>query len=109
ARREAELREGGRAAELVAHAPVIDDVVAVRAAGHRGKERRGVDVADPERGQVPGERRRVREREVAVELEAVGRARRPATRHAATPRATALPAAPRLPRRTPGPLPRPAH
>ena len=62
-------------ADLRVERVVIDDVVAVHAAGARAEIGRAVDVADAERGEVGHERGRVLEREVCVELQAIGGAR----------------------------------
>ena len=74
--REAEPRVALGPAQLLVHAAVIDHVVAVDAAGHRLQIRRAIEVADPEIGEVAGDVDGVVEREPAVELDAVGRARR---------------------------------
>src|SRR4029079_6370455 len=65
---------------------VVDDVVAVRAAGTRLEERRGVEVTDAEACEVGTQLDRVGEGEVLVQLDAVSRirhARRPMAREAA--------------------------
>ncbi len=63
------------AADLRVERVVVDDVVAVRAAGARAKVRRAVQVADAERGQVGHERGGIGEGEAGVELQAIGGAR----------------------------------
>ena len=45
-------------ADLRVERIVIADVVTVRAAGHRAEDRRGIDVADPQRMQIGHERPR---------------------------------------------------
>ena len=76
---EAVRAEGGRhgaevglAAELGVEAGRVGDVVAVGAAGARREDRRGVDVADAEVGEVGRERGRVGEAEGRGELQPVG-------------------------------------
>jgi hypothetical protein len=64
------------AAEIVARAAVVDDVVAVGRAGCRLQVRRRVEVADPEVGEVVGEVGGGGEVEGGLELDAVGRQRR---------------------------------
>ena len=60
------------AAELGAHPGVVDDVVAVRAPGHRLGDRRQVDVTDAERLQTVQLRDDLGEPERRSQLEAVG-------------------------------------
>src|SRR5205814_7149296 len=62
-------------AELGIEARVVHDVVAMQAAGTRGEDRRAIDVAHAELGQVRSERSRVVEGEARMKLEAIGRAR----------------------------------
>src|SRR5262249_33086186 len=90
----------GRAAELGVDAPVIDDVVAVRAAGGGLEVGRRVDVAHAERGQVVGHRGGGLETEAGMQLEAVGRDRR---QHLSPPCAAAPASAPRPGARRPPP------
>ena len=59
-------------ADLRVQARRIDDVVAVQAARARGQKRRGVDVGDAERVEIGDQRRRVAQREVAIELKPIG-------------------------------------
>ncbi len=67
-----EVGELGLRADLGVERLVVDDVVAVRAAGARAQERRAVDVAHAEAREVGHERGRVAEGELAVQLQAVG-------------------------------------
>jgi hypothetical protein len=76
AQRRGEAGERGRATELVADAAVIDDVVAVRRARRRLKDRARVEVAHAELGQVRDDGGRVIQREPGVELDAIRGARR---------------------------------
>ena len=71
-----EADEVALAAEFRVDPAMVHDVVAVGRAGPRLLERRGVDVADPERGEIRDDPFRVGEGEVLVELQAVGRPRR---------------------------------
>ena len=64
-----------RAADFGIEGAVVDDVVAVPAAGARAQIRRAVNVADAELRQVRHDRGRVAKRESAMQLQAVGRAR----------------------------------
>ena len=64
--------EIGLAADLRIEPAVVDDVVAVRRAGPRLHQRRGVKVADAEPGEIRHQRRGVAKREVLVELQSVG-------------------------------------
>ncbi len=72
----AEADEGLLAAELRVDLAVVDDVVAVHRARPRLVDRRGVDVADAELGEIRDDLGRVVEGEVLVELQPVGRPRR---------------------------------
>ena len=77
-----------RTPQLAVHAPRIHDVIAVPAAGCRLQVRRGVDVADAERGKVAGDACERVEPGVRRQLDAVGRPQRgPAqvNRHGAAP------------------------
>ena len=60
-------------ADLGVEAAVVDDVVAVRAAGPGLQVRRGIAVGDAQVAQVGHDGRGVAEGEAGVELEAVGR------------------------------------
>jgi len=73
----AEALEALRAAEVRIERVVVDDVVAVRAVGAGAQAGRAVNVAHAEHGEVGHELRGVREREVGIELQAIGRARNP--------------------------------
>ena len=64
------------AAQLLAHPVGIDDVVAVRGAGRGLQDRRGVDVAHPQVGEVVGQLGELCESETWAELHTVGRAQR---------------------------------
>ena len=70
-----EVLEARAAAELRVDRAVVDDVVAVGAAGTRAQDRRAVEVAHAEPREVRRETRRIGEGEGAVELDAVRRAR----------------------------------
>ena len=76
AQRVGEAQEALLAAELGVDRGVVDDVVAVRRAGPRRVDRRGIDMADAEPRQIGHDRGRVVEGEVLVELQPVGGARR---------------------------------
>jgi hypothetical protein len=65
------------AAELVVQTSMVDDVVAMRAAGRRLQVWRAVEVADAEGREVVCDRRGIVEREAGVQLHAIGGARRP--------------------------------
>ena len=65
------------AAELGVERAVVDDVVAVRAPGARPQDRGAIEVTDAEAREVGDDARRIAEREVAVELNAISRARDP--------------------------------
>lgn len=54
---------------------VIDNVVSMHASGASLQARRQIAVTDAERGKIGDDRRCLREREVAVQLQAIGRAR----------------------------------
>jgi hypothetical protein len=69
-------------AELGIEAIEVDHVIAVGRAGPRHGERRGVEMAHAERGQVRHDAARIVEPEVPVELEPIGRARHVRWRHA---------------------------
>ena len=73
--RRAQAREAVLAAELRIERVVIDDVVAVRAAGARLQKRRRVEMADAERLEIGHERGGLVEAEVRRELQAIGRDR----------------------------------
>ena len=60
------------AAEFRIDLVVVDDVVAVRGAGAGFQQRRGVEVADAEAGEVGDQFGAAVEREVAMELQARG-------------------------------------
>ena len=64
------------ATELRVDGRVVDDVVSVRRAGPRLVDRRGIDVADAQSLQIGHDRGGVVEREILVELQPVGGARR---------------------------------
>src|SRR5205807_7420339 len=84
--------EGGEArlaAQLLADAGGVDGVVSVAAAGGRPGDRRGVDVADAQLGEVAGDVRGGGEVEAAVELKPVGR---PPLGHRCAPCPPATPA-----------------
>ena len=70
-----QARESFLAAEFGIEPVVIDDVVAMRAAGARLQERRGIEMADAERAQIGHECGGLVEAEIRGELEAVGRGR----------------------------------
>ena len=92
--------ELGLGADLGIDAARIDHVVAVRAAGPRLEERRGVDVADAEAREVRHQRFGVGEAELAAELQPVGGDRRMRRRAAARPCPRCAPASTRAARRT---------
>ncbi len=60
---------------------VIANIVAVRAAGTRLENRRGIQIADTERAQVRDNRQRIPKRKIRVELESVRCARNVTTRY----------------------------
>ena len=64
--------EIGLVAEFGVEWPMVDDVVAVGAAGPRLQIGRGVDVADPEPREIRGEPRRIRKAKPLVKLQTVG-------------------------------------
>ena len=68
-------RRAGLAAELRVDRPVVDHVVAVRGAGRGGQQRRAVEVADAEVGEVVGERGGGVQVEAGPDLHPVGRPR----------------------------------
>ena len=92
---------------------VVDDVVAVRRAGPRGEDRRGVEVADAEPRQMGHDRGRVVEGEVLVELHPVGgprrRRRERARRAAKRPRPSSASAAASRASSPPGPASAPTR
>ncbi len=73
AQRRAEPRVGLLAAQLLVDPRGIDHVVPMRAAPRRLEVRRAVEMADPEIGEIAGDRRGVVEAEVGAELDAIGR------------------------------------
>ena len=77
------------AAELAVQPAVVDDVVAVGAAGRGLQHRRAVQVADAKLGQVAGDGRGVVEGEARVQLHPVGGGPRAGTRPRARARAGA--------------------
>ena len=76
AERVGETVEPVLATELRVDGRVVDDVVSVRRAGPRLVDRRGIDVADAQSLQIGRDRGGVVEREILVELQPVGGARR---------------------------------
>ena len=79
----AQAQERLLAAELGIERVVVDDVVAVRAAGARLEERRGIEMADAERLQIRHDRGGVVEAEARRELQAIGRDRNRGRHHCA--------------------------
>ena len=71
-----EAQEALQAAELVLEAAVVGHVVAVRRAGDRLEQRRGIEVADPEAREIGREAGGAREVHALAELQPVGGARR---------------------------------
>ncbi len=61
--------------QLRVHLILVADIVAMRAAGRRAENGRGIDVRDAELMQVGNQRRQVVEGEARIELHAVGRVR----------------------------------
>src|SRR5438552_865284 len=70
---------------------MIDDIVSMAAACARAKVGRAIDVADAERIEIGHERGGVREREIAMQLQAISRARATAGIDRALARAVAAP------------------
>ena len=64
--------EVGARAQLRVQRAMVDDVVAVQAAGARAQHRRHVQVADAERVEVRQQRGRLHETEAGMQLQAVG-------------------------------------
>ena len=69
-------RKSASRADFRVEPVVVDDVVAVRRAGARLHDRRRIDVADPESGEVRHQGSGVAKREPAMELQAIGGADR---------------------------------